>query len=233
MNSPGVQKLPGARVRCVDRELRRHQHCVRLRQRDLVGDALPVEDVALEVRAMTVKEDHDDAGLADVKALRDVQQHARIAIAIVVERGGPALARIGAAVERKRRVLEFDEIGLRLQGHRRGIRTARSLGLRLLRLLRLRWKQRLRVCAGSDRRHVRQRGCGGRKQAPPTRLTTNWSVAACPSACPSLWAKLRDASYRQAGPPTLPKYESDHDEQSVNAEHGRIVVIRTLKLVPP
>jgi hypothetical protein len=30
----------------------------------------------------------------------------------------------------------------------------------------------------------------------------------------------------------LPKYESDDDEQSVNAEHGGIVVIGALKLVP-
>jgi hypothetical protein len=64
-----------------------------------------------------------------------VQQHPRIAVALVL-RGDLALAGIDPGVERERRVLELDELGLRLQRDRRGIRSARPLGLGLLRLLR-------------------------------------------------------------------------------------------------
>jgi hypothetical protein len=67
---------------------------------------------------MAVKKDDDHARLADVETLRDVQQHARVAVAFVLERRGAAAARTFAAVERERRVLELDQLGLGFRRNR-------------------------------------------------------------------------------------------------------------------
>src|SRR4029077_507184 len=74
----------GARILRIDRELRRHQHGVEARISELAHDLLPGDDIAGECGVVAVEEDDDDSGPGRIERLRRGEQHAAVAVGLVL-----------------------------------------------------------------------------------------------------------------------------------------------------
>jgi hypothetical protein len=93
-----LPELAGAGVGGVDRHLRREQHRVDTRLRNLLRDQLAVAHVALQRRAIAMEEHHDDARLAQLETLGDVHEHAVVVIGLVLPVDLSRIAAVAAAV---------------------------------------------------------------------------------------------------------------------------------------
>ncbi len=83
-NAPGSQKRPCTGIRRIERKLRSDEYGIGAGSRDLFGHLLPGDHVALECRSVPVEKYHHDRRAADVIALGNVQQHARVVVGLVL-----------------------------------------------------------------------------------------------------------------------------------------------------
>ena len=73
---PGLPELPRAGIQRIDRELRRHQHGVEVRLRQLPRHLLAPPHIALQRRLVAVEVDDDQSAPSRIEALGDEDQHA-------------------------------------------------------------------------------------------------------------------------------------------------------------
>ena len=98
LEAAGLPELSGAGIGGIDRHLRREQDGIGAGIGDLLRHQLPVAHVALQGRAIAVEEQHDHARLAHVEMLGDVNQHAAVAVGLVLPVDAPRIAAMAAAV---------------------------------------------------------------------------------------------------------------------------------------
>src|SRR5882757_704060 len=98
LEAAGLPELARAGIGGIHGKLRRKQHGVDARIRDLLRHQLAVAYVAFQRRAIAVEEHHDHSGLADIEVFGNVHQHAAVVIGLVLPIDPPAIAAMALAV---------------------------------------------------------------------------------------------------------------------------------------